>query len=156
MILHLLRHAKTEKFATSGKDFDRNLAEKGLSQIQYLIDYFANEKLETFSLFVSAANRTVQTATLVFPNSQPQVYPELYLASSKQLLMFVNSLETKEDIFLIGHNEGISEFASLLTGESVHLQTSGYVAIEFSCENSAEMSSQTGRIIKAYRPEILS
>lgn len=156
MILHLLRHAKTEKYATSGKDFDRNLAEKGLRQIQYLKDYFANEKIETFSLFVSAANRTIQTAKGVFPNSQPQVYTELYLASSKQLLMFVNSLETNEDIFLIGHNEGISEFASLLTGESVHLQTSGYVAIKFSCENSAEMSSQTGRIIKAFRPEILS
>jgi len=156
VILHLLRHAKTEKYATSGKDFDRNLAEKGLSQIQYLKDYFANEKIENFSLFVSAANRTVQTAKGVFPYSQPQVYPDLYLASSNQLLMFVNSLETKEDIFLIGHNEGISEFASLLTGESVHLQTSGYVAIEFSCENSAEMSKQTGRIIKAYRPEILS
>ncbi len=156
MILHLLRHAKTEKYAVSGKDFDRNLAEKGLLQIHCLKEYFAKEKMGVFSLFVSAANRTLQTAAGVFPDAHPHVYNELYLASGAQLLKFVNALETKEDVFLIGHNEGISEFASSLIGESVHLQTSGYVAIEFSCKNSAEISSQTGRIIKSFRPEILS
>lgn len=156
MILHLLRHAKTEKYAVSGKDFDRNLAEKGLLQLHCLKEFFAKEKMCVFSLFVSAANRTIQTAAGVFPDAHQHIYNELYLADGARLLMFVNELQTKEDIFLIGHNEGISEFASLLIGESVHLQTSGYVAIEFSCENSAEISSQTGRIIKVFRPEILT
>lgn len=156
MILHLLRHAKTEKFADSGKDFDRNLAKKGHDQIQHLKNYFLEEKVEGFSIFASAANRTVQTATLVFPGHQLQLLKELYLASSSQLLHFVNSLETNEDIFLIGHNEGISEFASLVVGEPIHLQTSGYVAIKFSCDNSAEISRQTGSIIKAFRPKILT
>lgn len=36
MNLYLLRQAKTEKIATSGKDFDRKLAEKGIKQVNLL------------------------------------------------------------------------------------------------------------------------
>ncbi len=155
MILHLLRHAKTEKLASSGKDFDRNLAQKGILQSQQLVNYFSQKSLKNTTIYVSAANRTVQTANLIFPNNNLQICRDLYLASAQQILAFLNTLQSTSDLFVIGHNEGISELASYLLGENIHLQTAGYLAISFSCANSAEISKQTGTILQTFRPEFI-
>ena len=136
MILHLLRHAKTEKFAVTGKDYDRPLASKGIH--------------------VSAANRTQETAKTIFPEYTLHFCKELYLASSQELLQYINKLSTSNDLFLIGHNEGLSELATSLIGENILLKTASYLAITFDCKNSAEISRHNGMILHLYRPEIMS
>jgi phosphohistidine phosphatase len=62
--LYLIRHAKTEKTATSGKDFDRKLAEKGHLQAEKLNDFIAKFDFKTVDIWCSNAVRTKQTLSL--------------------------------------------------------------------------------------------
>ena len=56
---YFLRHAKTEKVSASGKDFDRELAPRGLRQCASLSEYLKN--LSIASVVSSSALRTRQT-----------------------------------------------------------------------------------------------
>lgn len=156
MILHLLRHAKTEKFAVTGKDYDRPLASKGILQAENLKLALANTITKNVEVHVSAANRTQETAKTIFPEYTLHFCKELYLASSQELLQYINQLSTSNDLFLIGHNEGLSELATSLIGENILLKTASYLAITFDCKNSAEISRHNGTILHLYRPEIMS
>ena len=156
MILHLLRHAKTEQFSKSGKDFDRHLMSKGIKQTIELELFFLNKQLDNVTIHVSSAKRTIQTAQLVFPSEEFDCSKDLYLAGAEKLFQYVCALKSTKNVFLIGHNDGLSELASYLSGENIHLRTAEYLAIEFSCKKSSEISMHTGTIIETFRPQINS
>ena len=157
MKLHLLRHAKTEKFSSSGKDFDRKLMVKGILQSNEMMNFLENQKFENTDLYSSAAQRTKETYELVcskFKINHISFHQELYLAGLNELLQFIWNLKSQKDIFIIGHNEGLSELASYLSGSFNHLKTCGYIQLEFECESSEEMSKDCGIICESYRPEV--
>ncbi len=157
MKIHLLRHAKTEKFSSSGKDFDRKLMEKGIRQSTEMLKFLEVKSFENTNLYYSAAQRTKETFDLVCSNikfNQVSFYKELYLAGLEDLLQFIWNLKSKNDIFIIGHNEGLSELASYLSGSFIHLKTCGYIQLEFDCESSEEISKDCGIIRESYRPEV--
>jgi phosphohistidine phosphatase SixA len=70
------------------------------------------------------------------------------------LLDFIWKLEGKEDILLIGHNDGISDLASYFTDEYIGLQTAGYCCIEFDSENWKNTSKSLGRLVDSFRPKV--
>jgi phosphohistidine phosphatase len=155
--LHLLRHAKTEKFSSSGKDFDRKLMEKGIRQSTEMFKFLETKSFENTNLYCSAAQRTKETFNLVCSKmkfNQVSFHKELYLARLEELLQFIWNLKSQKDIFIIGHNEGLSELASYLSGSFIHLKTCGYIQLEFECESSEEMSIDCGIICESYRPEV--
>lgn len=157
MNIYLLRHAKTEKISSSGKDFDRKLMGKGIRQSAEMLKFLEVKSFENTHLFCSTAHRTKETfqficSKLVF--NEVSFHDELYLANLKDLLQFVWNLKSQNDLFLIGHNEGLSEFASYLSGSYFHLKTSGYIHLEFECQSSEEISKDCGIIRETYRPEV--
>lgn len=157
MKLHLLRHAKTEKFSSSGKDFDRKLMEKGIRQSTEMFKFLETKSFENTNLYCSAAQRTKETYELVCSKlklNHISFHQELYLAGLEDLLQFTWNLKSKNDIFIIGHNEGLSELASYLSGSNIQLKTCGYIQLEFECESSEEISKDCGIIRKSYRPEV--
>lgn len=157
MKIHLLRHAKTEKFSSSGKDFDRKLMGKGIRQSTEMLKFLEVKSFENTNLYYSAAQRTKETFELVCSNlnfNQVSFHKELYLARLEDLLQFIWNLKAKNDIFIIGHNEGLSELASYLSGSFIHLKTCGYIQLEFAFESSEEISKDCGIIRESYRPEV--
>lgn len=157
MKLHLLRHAKTEKHSDSGRDFDRKLMQKGKFQAKEIGNFLASKNWEETVLLCSSAKRTLETFEYVKQKNnfkEASFHKSLYLAELKDLLEFIWKLDSKNDIFILGHNNGLSDLASYFTGNDMHLRTSGYLAIEFDCTTPMEWSKDLGILVESFRPEV--
>ncbi len=157
MKLHLLRHAKTEKISSSGRDFDRKLMEKGIRQSTEMFKFLEAKPFENTNLYCSAAQRTIETFNIVCSKinfQESKFHKELYLVGLEDLLQFIWNLKSQKDIFIIGHNEGLSELARYLSGSNNHLKTCSYLQLEFDCDSSEEISKDCGIIRESFRPEI--
>lgn len=154
--LYILRHAKTNQFSPTGKDFDRELMEKGVKQLVELGTYF-QKKLETKDLacFISTAKRTQQTwmgiKHFVRFTNETSLH-SLYHANLQELLQFIWEQETSSDILLIGHNFGISDLASYFLDEALVLSTSEFIQLSFECENWNETSKGMATLTARFRP----
>ncbi|MDD2983086.1 MAG: histidine phosphatase family protein [Crocinitomicaceae bacterium] len=158
MKLHILRHADTESIISSGHDFDRILIPEGEKRAVKMGIYLNDQLSRKIAVYCSSSNRTRQTAALVqskFEFRNIQFKKELYHASSTQLMNFINELEDDGPVLIIGHNEGISDLVSYLTGENMYLNPCQYVSIEFNATNWKEVSGHTGRLVANYRPELV-
>lgn len=155
MKLFVLRHAKTEQKSHSGKDIDRDLKHKGRKQLELMTDFFDSNFDEIgFRIYCSNSTRTRSTLRELEPilNIKELTYhDDLYLPSLKQLLHFLGSQsDESEKILLIGHNFGLSELCTYISGETTLLPTCGLVVYDFpDFSNINEISKETG--IEKYR-----
>jgi phosphohistidine phosphatase SixA/membrane associated rhomboid family serine protease len=157
MKIHILRHAKTDQNAHSGKDFDRKLLPRGLAQSEMMNVYLSNKNFLHTDIYCSTAQRTRETFDIVTQRLNFNSYhfsDELYLSPLNQLLNFINKIGHKNDIFIIGHNDGISDLASYLSGDLHHLQTSGYICFDVPIKNWNELTKACGIQTDFYRPTI--
>jgi phosphohistidine phosphatase len=153
MLLYLIRHASAKNSSVSGKDFDRCLTKEGIKQSKQLGVYLADSTFSFNEIYVSSSQRTRETAKYALDPKMDVKYDDsLYLPNSKQLLKFINKLETGSNLLIVGHNEGISNLASYLTNQYIGLNTANAVIIEFECINSNEISGETGRVIDVFSP----
>ena len=155
MIVHLLRHAKTEVSSSSGRDFDRRLVPKGHQQCAELQKNIYSKISSRTNIFCSSAHRTKETAAAVFDESRSIEYFEsLYLTDLSGLLAFIWKQESDADMLIIGHNFGISELASYLIGKQVVMKTSGFISIDFEGFTAKEISNSNGVLISNHRCSI--
>lgn len=157
MNLFLIRHAKTEKIAISGKDFDRELAEKGRLQAEKLNDFLAKFDFNSVDIWCSDAVRTKQTLSYFdtqFPSTNIEFKNELYLASASEVKELIWNTESDKDLLVIGHNEGISDIASYFLGEDIHLKTATFIQISFEAKSRQEWSADLGKIQTIFRPQV--
>jgi len=157
MKLHLLRHAKTEPFSESGKDFDRKLMQKGILQAENIALYFKSKNFQPIHIYCSDAARTRQTINIVNEGNEfkkIKYLDKLYLAESPKLLSFIWEQKQNEDLFIIGHNNGLSDLASYFTGEFNDLSTCEYICISFEIDSWEETSKGNGIITERYHPKI--
>lgn len=125
MKIHLLRHAKTEVLSPTGKDFDRELAEKGLRQAIEMKAFLSKTDWKKTLLLCSDASRTKQTLENVSLEGQFKAIEysnELYLAEAMHLKTLIADQENYY-LFIIGHNNGLSELAEELCSNSICLKT---------------------------------
>ncbi|MES2800683.1 MAG: histidine phosphatase family protein [Bacteroidota bacterium] len=155
MKLHLIRHAKTEKIAPSGKDFDRELKDSGRTDTEQLAKYLKSLGFQPDRTLCSTAKRTLQTCEILNATFQFQAlsfHDDLYLAEASVIKSLLETCKAEENLTVIGHNDGISDLASYLTGQFISLPTTGYVCIEFFIDEWNELSKDAGMIIDFYRP----
>lgn len=154
--LNLIRHAKTDPQSKSGLDFDRELLPKGKKQAELLADFLQNNDIQLGNVFCSTAARTKETAACITKTTNCLVvfFDELYLSSATELKQFIENQENKT-ITIIGHNEGISELACILSGELLLLQTAGFVQVQFELDDWKQLSQGTGIVTTRFRPEVL-
>src|SRR3981189_1028533 len=113
--LMLLRHAKTEHDAPSGRDRDRRLDERGRTDAAEIGRRIRRHPPFPDVGLVSPAIRARQTWEIAWeamknlsPQPQVELLPELYGADPSQLLFTVHdddSLATL--VMLVGHNPGV-------------------------------------------------
>ena len=57
-----------------------------------------------------------------------------------------------KDIFIIGHNNGLSDFASYLTDDYIDLKTCDFVTIDFEIDTWQEASKGLGKVTNRFHP----
>lgn len=159
MKLFILRHAKTEQDSKSGKDFDRDLKSKGYKQLGLMREFLAeNFNQLQFRVYCSNAKRTRSTFAEIESEinvKELSYHDELYLPSLNQLQHFLwNESDNSDNILLIGHNFGLSDLCTYISGEPTLLPTCGLVVYDFpDFSNINELSKETGIELFRYFPK---
>jgi phosphohistidine phosphatase len=170
--LMLLRHAKTETDAPSGKDHDRRLDDRGRADAADVGAWMARHRHVPDLVLVSTAVRARQTWDIVCGGMkavpQPLVadLPELYGAGPSQLLQIIHAIDAEDPrrLLVIGHNPGLHELALALIGSggaagrkalAENLPTSGMTVIDFPVQDWNDVSFRGGRLELFVSPKLL-
>ncbi len=120
--LILFRHAKAEKRAPSGDDFDRALTRSGAEDAAIMGRVLADAGFSPDAAVVSSAKRTRETweqAAPAFGSVSVAHARTLYDASARTLLEAAESeLKRADTVVVVAHNPGIHELAVALLEQS--------------------------------------
>jgi len=171
--LMLLRHAKTEIDAPSGRDRDRRLDDRGRRDAAEIGGWIGRHPPFPGLVLVSTAVRAHQTWEIareamkhLVPQPQVELLPELYGADPAELLQAVHAASAADPkaLLMIGHNPGMHELALALAGSgddagrkalSDNLPTSGLAIFEFSVDDWDDVAFRRGRLAKFVSPKLL-
>jgi phosphohistidine phosphatase len=171
--LMLLRHAKTETDAPSGRDQDRRLDARGLTDAAEIGGWIGRHPPFPDSVFVSPAARAQQTWDIAWaamkdqvPPPQVESVPELYGADPTQLLEAIRTASANDPkrLMLVGHNPGMHELALALAGSgdaagraalAGNLPTSGLAVFDFGLDDWDDVAFRRGRLVAFVSPKLL-
>jgi phosphohistidine phosphatase len=167
--LILLRHAKTERDAPSGRDQDRRLDERGIRDGAEIGRWLALHDYRPDLALVSTATRTQETWELVraaLPSTRVKHMPELYGADPSELLRVIHSMTATDPqrLLIIAHNPGLHELAlALIAGGDPagrhaldsNLPTSGVAVIDFATDEWDNVGFRSGRLERFASPKLL-
>jgi len=151
--LLIVRHAKAEKTAPRGGDFDRPLAPRGEADAVEMGRRLARSKTHPDAIVTSPAERALATARLIareldFPWDELRTAKSVYLACAGSLLELVRELPSgAESAMIVGHNPGVSELAqSLVRDFAQDLPTAAVVAIDLPADTWAGVRRGNGTL----------
>lgn len=167
--LILLRHAKTERDAPSGKDQDRRLDERGRHDGAEIGRWLALRDYRPDLVLVSTATRTQETWELLraaMPSAKAKHLPELYGADISELLKIIHAVADADPqcLLIIAHNPGLHELTLGLVGSgdaagqralAVNLPTSGVAVIDFKTDDWDDIGFRGGRLERFASPKLL-
>ncbi|WP_424627370.1 SixA phosphatase family protein [Bradyrhizobium sp. SYSU BS000235] len=167
--LILLRHAKTEREAPSGKDRDRRLDERGIKDAAEMGRWLARHDCDRGLALVSTATRAQETWHLMAPdlrNVQVEHVPALYGADPSELLELVHetSVQDPKQLLIVAHNPGLHEFAlGLIVGGdrdgrealATNLPTAGAAIIDFAIDDWSGARFHGGKLESFISPKLL-
>jgi phosphohistidine phosphatase len=135
--LLLVRHAKSEWADPSLADYDRPLAERGKRDAPVMAHRLLDRKIRIDAFVSSPAKRAAKTAKIFakeygMKKGKIIFREELYLPSPAAFYDVIASMDNDLDsIALFSHNEGITEFANMLTDARVdNIPTAGVFALK--------------------------
>ncbi|MFL6817967.1 MAG: SixA phosphatase family protein [Bradyrhizobium sp.] len=171
--LMLLRHAKTEHQAPSGRDQDRRLDNRGRQDAAEIGGWIGRHPPFPDRVLVSPAVRAHQTWQIVCdtmkdaaPRPPIELMPELYGAEPAELLQIIREVSAPDPqrLMLVGHNPGMHELALALAGSgdsalrnalADNLPTSGLAVIDFKVNSWTEIAFRHGRLVLFVSPKLL-
>jgi phosphohistidine phosphatase len=171
--LMLLRHAKTENDAASGRDQDRRLDDRGRTDAAEIGRWIGRHPPFPDSVLVSTAIRAHQTWEIAWeamqgsvPQPQVELLPELYAADPSQLLQIIHGASTTDPrrLMVIGHNPGMHELALILAGSgdatgrkalADNLPTSGLAVFDFAIDDWSDVAFRRGALVLFVGPKSL-
>lgn len=167
--LILLRHAKTERDAPSGKDHDRRLDERGHRDGADIGRWLALNGYHPDLALVSTAVRTRETWDLLrpaLPSTRVKHLPTLYGADTSDLLDVIHGTVDTDphSLMILAHNPGLHELAlALISGGDAagrraldaNLPTAGVAVIDFKTDGWDEIGFRGGRLERFASPKLL-
>jgi phosphohistidine phosphatase len=172
--LLLLRHAKTEIDAPSGRDRDRRLDDRGQRDSAQLGDWIAAHPPFPEAVLVSHAVRARQTWDIVWEAMkdrvaapQVEILSELYGADPAQILETIRTatvLADPKQLLLVGHNPGMHEVALMLMGGgdpagakaiAENLPTAGLAIFDFDVKDWGDVAYRRGKLVQFVSPKLL-
>jgi phosphohistidine phosphatase len=171
--LMLLRHAKTENDAPSGRDLDRRLDNRGRHDAADIGGWIGRHPPFPDLVLVSHAIRAHQTWEIAWeamkdlgPEPLVELVPELYGADPAQLLQIIRAASAADPqrLMLVGHNPGMHELALALAGSgdaagrkalADNLPTSGIAIFDFAIDDWTDVAFRRGRLELFVSPKLL-
>src|SRR5882757_9074336 len=167
--LMLLRHAKTEADAPSGRDQDRRLDARGRTDAAEIGGWIGRHPPFPDLVLVSPAIRAHQAWEAMKKLArQPRVelLPELYGAAPSQLLQAIRAASSADPkvLMLVAHNPGMHELALALTGSgdaagrkalTDNLPTSGLAMLDVAGDDWDDVAFRRGRLALFVSPKLL-
>ena len=171
--LMLLRHAKTENEAPSGRDQDRRLDDRGRSDAAEVGRFIARHPPLPDAVLVSSAVRAHQTWEIVGeairdagPEPRVELLPELYGADPAQLLQTIRNASVTDPraLLVVGHNPGMHKLGLMLAAGgdeaghkalSENLPTSGQAVFDFAIDCWDDVAFRRGRLMLFVSPKLL-
>ncbi|MEM9981336.1 MAG: histidine phosphatase family protein [Bacteroidota bacterium] len=148
-----MRHAEAESPNTFN-DFGRVLTTKGMRQAALVGQMLQDKKIPIDLIAASTATRTQTTAQLVaerlqMPLEKVKAQQQLYNASVRALLAFVNEMDNSIDhLLIIAHNPGISYFADYLTKSDLpSFQPASIAILELETTTWLQLSENTCKLV---------
>ena len=160
--LILVRHAAAEDQKMLGRDFDRELVEKGERGAVTMGKWLAEKKIYPDGFISSSAARASQTAVIMADQlrfSQADIVQDkiLYDGGPRGYMSVVNAIPAdREVVALFGHNPDISYFAEYLCDKNLSsMSKCSIVIIEFDNLEWSDVSGKTGNFILYQSPKQL-
>jgi phosphohistidine phosphatase len=174
--LMLLRHAKTEHDAPSGRDHDRRLDERGRLDAAGIGTWIGRHPPLPDAVLVSTATRARQTWDIAHeairdavsdaPQFHVELLDEIYGAEPAQLLQTIRMAEATDParLLLVGHNPGMHELALMLIGSGDaaaktalegNLPTAGLAILDFAIDSWSEVAFRRGELVRFTSPKLL-
>ena len=171
--LMLLRHAKTETDAPSGRDQDRRLDARGRTDAAEIGGWIGRHPPYPDLVLVSPAIRAHKTWEIAWeamkkraPQPRVEILPVLYGADPSQLLKTIRAVSSTDPkaLMLVGHNPGMHELALALTGSgdaaprkalTDNLPTSGLAILDFAGADWDDVAFRRGRLALFVSPKLL-
>jgi len=152
LTLYLTRHAKSSKDDPRLRDFDRPLNERGLRDAPFMARVFAGRKEAVDLLVSSPAKRAIATAghfALALGQAERDIVQDerIYLADAGLLIRVIAALpDHAARVMLFGHNPGLSDLVSVLTGGILDLPTCTTVRIDLHAARWSEVDAGAGTL----------
>ena len=152
--LTLFRHAKTERESSTGRDFDRRLAERGREDAPRVGEELRKLGLDYDLILSSPAARAAETAEMA--GLSPSFDQRIYDATTDELLAIVRTTDDSvRRLMLIGHNPGFERLASQLVGQPVEMPTGSVAEIELASDEWGDAGETGARLTRLIKPKEL-
>lgn len=128
----LMRHAKSSWDDAGLDDHDRPLNKRGLRDAPRMGRLLVANGLVPERIITSSAQRARRTAELVAVEcGSPEVTVDerLYMADQDDWLTVLTTLPPGSPLLLIGHNPGLEELVSMISGDYVSMPTAAIARI---------------------------
>lgn len=146
--LYLIRHAKSSWKDAALEDFDRPLSIRGKKAAPMIGQKLKARNARPEIVFASPAKRTAKTARILIEKlglstEILRLDEELYLASPKKILRFIQDLDNKhKEVMIVGHNPEITMTVNFLSGEHIeNIPTTGVACILFDIKDWKNVSN---------------
>ncbi len=152
-ILLLLRHAKSSWRDEALSDFDRPLNERGKKAAHAIGRYIRKHKMMPDLVLSSPAVRARETTGIITTTAkltaEIRYDQRIYEADPPRLVQVLSQIENNFcSVLLVGHNPGIEELISLLTGSSQHMPTAALAKIRLEGADDWSEISQAKAILE--------
>lgn len=150
-ILYLLRHSDAEFTSKQRTDFSRKLSNLGKQKVRnFSMNYLSD--LEFDLVLCSKAIRTKETLkSLELKQTEVLFYDSLYLAEQETILSEIENVkESISKLLIVGHNNGLSDLVTYLTGENILLSTCHMIEIQLETDQWSLIGKESGSILRNF------
>lgn len=152
--LYLIRHGKSSWSHPDLDDFDRPLNKRGKADCPEMAARLCRAGIRPDLIVASPAKRAKKTAISMakgtgYSKKDIDYYDQLYLGTLLYHLQLADKLFRKVDLlFMVGHNDTITELAEYLTGSYLgKVPTCGIVGVEYPQPDGFISEAGAGRLL---------
>lgn len=155
--LILIRHAKSD-WPEDTEDFDRPLAEKGINDALRMSAMMRERNIEIDKFVSSPALRALSTCK-IFNQSyliDIETNKKLYNASESNFESVIFDLsDDVNSVAIFSHNNGISNFANMMSDDIFAFPTCGVAGFEINCESWSEFENADKKLLFYFEPKTI-
>lgn len=153
--LILVRHAKSD-WPEDTEDFDRPLTERGIENAHKMAAYLMQNGIHIDQFISSPALRALHTCEIFNETYHIEILTnrKLYNANENNFESVIYDLnDDLNSVAMFSHNNGISNFANMMSGDIFAFPTCGVAGFQVDCESWADFEGAKKKLLFFYEPK---